>query len=146
MNFTELIDKLKSKPYFEDIGIHIIKGNFLYPFWKRNTDITVEEWKKFHEDRKMRIDEDKYLSEMILYRKPIFVERVKENDPNCLLKFGIKSTNLIPIEDNETIIGFVTMPIFSKYYTYSEKDKNEIIEIVKDNENYIKEMILCIEQ
>ena len=146
MNFLELTDNFKNKPYFEDIGIHIVKDNYLYPFWKRNSNITIEDWKKFHQDRKMKINEDKYLLQMVETGKPIFINEVKETDPDCLLKFGIKSTNLIPIKNNNIVIGFVTMPIFSKYYIYSEQDKGEIIQIVKNNEEYIKEMILCIEQ
>ncbi len=146
MYFTELLNELKNKPYFEDIGIHIIKENFLHPFWKMNSSITIEEWKRFHNDKKMIIDEDKYLSEMVVSKKEIFVDEVKETDPECLLNFGIKSTNLIPIKDNEKIIGFVTMPVFSKYYTYTKKDKEEIVEIIGRYNEYIKEIILWTEQ
>lgn len=146
MYFTELLDELKNKPYFEDIGIHIIKGDFLHPFWKMSSTITIEEWKSFHSKNKMRTEEDKYLSEMVKTGQEIFVDEVKETDPECLLNFGIKSTNLIPIKDNEKVIGFVTMPVFSKYYTYSNKDKEEIIEIIGRHKENIKEIILWTEQ
>ena len=146
MDFLELVSNLKDKPYFEDIGIHIVKENYLYPFWKKNSNITIEEWKEFHRDKKMKINEDKYLLEMVRTGEAIFIDKVKDTDPDCLLKFGIKSTNLIPIKNEDIVIGFVTMPIFKKYYKYSEEDKVEIIKIIKDNEDYIKETILCIEQ
>ena len=138
MNTRETLDKmfmeLKDVIYYEDIGVHkIVDQSYIKPYYKQLTDISFEEWKKYHASKMLKITEDIYLSEMMETKDSLFIDKLKLDlsKPSCLREFGIVSTCLIPFFLNGEIVFFVTMPIFKEEHKYLEEEKSKAIEIVK---------------
>lgn len=140
----ELFKELEEVIYYEDVGIHkIVDNSYIKPYYKQLTDISFEEWSKYHASKMLKIVDDMYLSEMMNTKKPLFVDKLTldTGKPSCLRDFGIVSTCLIPFYLNDEIAFFITMPIFKKEHKYLEEEKTKAIDIVKKYNN-----ILCIEE
>lgn len=138
MNTRETLDKmfieLKDVIYYEDIGVHkIVDQSYIKPYYKQLTDISFEEWNKYHASKMLKITEDIYLSEMMETKNSLFIDKLKldPSKPSCLREFGIVSTCLIPFFLNSEIVFFVTMPIFKEEHKYLEEEKSKAIKIVK---------------
>ncbi|MBN1049939.1 hypothetical protein [Clostridium botulinum] len=140
----DLFKELRDVIYYEDVGIHkIVDDSYINPYYKQLTDISFEEWSKYHASKMLKIVDDMYLSEMMNTKKPLFVDKlsVDTSKPSCLRDFGIVSTCLIPFFLNDEIAFFITMPIFKEEHKYSDEEKSKAVDIVK---KYNK--ILCIEE
>ncbi len=127
-----LFDELKTVLGTDEFGYHSIINGKLIPVYKNDTEgVKLEKWKKYHANDPVIIAEDIVLTELVKTKKSISIDNTNDNSEysSRYRDFNIFSIYLVPIIKEDSVVGFIDMPVMGRYYSFKNdiKEKCELI-------------------
>jgi len=145
--FNDLREKLKEIIEIDELAYLTVKDEAeAFAFYKADTELfSLEEWQKFHKDEYPTIIKNiPVLVDLVSNKRYVAVEDVFKLDPpqKEFQVLNIHSIYLLPVIDNDKVVGFVDIAYIGKRYKIDKETLDKIQEIIN---GYKDEIVKTVE-